>query len=209
MIDALTYLAPSFSFSSSFHLESTSNPLYTRLEGGKIWYIKSPASMMPGDLNTFDDVWIYQKLTEQDWAKSNSFKAFVSSNWPGGGIPLCPRQIDLNNRLPVVTTDSSFRIYSDCSTFVTQNVQQIQTEVIGLIDITLYGDLGTLSCLVIQYQWNNGAVKETFAFAEKYGLVQWSTANLINGLYITQKTVTFNVVKVGGFVGTKFSCPIP
>jgi hypothetical protein len=210
VIDALTYLAPSFAFSSSFHLVSTSNPLYSRLEPGKIWYPKNPVSMMPGDLNTFDDQWIYQKLTEQDWSSPKSFKAFVSSNWPGGGIPLCPRQIDeARPLLPVITMDSSFRIYSDCSTFMPQNLQQVQTRVIGPSSLALGGDLGTVSCLIIEYQWNNGQTMETFAYAQTFGWVHWATANLVNGRYVTQKTVTFNSVVVGGYAGAKFPCAIP
>ncbi len=210
MTDALNYLAPSFAFSSAFHLESPSNPLYSCLGPGKIWYPKNASNMMPGDLNTFDDTWVYQKLTEQDWTKPNSFKAFVSSNWRGGGVPLCPRQLDLATyNSPVITQDSSFRIYSDCATFVVQNLQQVQTQVLGLYDIALGGDLGTLRCLVIAYQWNNGAVKETFVFAEGFGWVQWSTANLVNGAYTPQKTVTFNAIVSGGFKGAAFTCPIP
>lgn len=210
MIDALTYLAPSFAASSTFHLNSTSNPLFSRLEPGRIWYPKSAANVMPADLNTFDGLWVYQKLTEQDWTNPNSFKAFVSSQWPGGGIPLCARFMDLSvPQPPVVTTDSSFRIYSDCNTFVTQNLNQVQTQVIGLFTVGLGGDLGNLPCVVIEYQWNNAQTKETFWFAEHYGWVQWSTANLVQGQYVTQKTVTFNSIVAGGFMGKGFSCSIP
>ena len=214
MIDALDYFAPKWSFAQENHLVSPNNPLYGILEPGKIWYPKSVGpNRMPADLDTYDENFIYQKLTENSWTNPVSFKAFVSSNWLGGGIPFCPRYlIDDTPRLygPWVTPDSSFRLYTSCTTFTESNLGTVQTQAFGPILINLGSQLGILGCIIVQYQWSNGTTLETFMFAEGYGWVGWTTANLLNSVYVTQQTSLFNTIAAGGSAGfAPFPCVIP
>lgn len=214
MIDALDYFAPTWARAQGTHLVSPNNPLYCILEPGRIWYPKTAGpGRMPADLDTYDEEFIYQKATENLWTNPASFKSFVSSNWPGGGIPFCPRYlIDATPRVygPWVTKDSSFRLYSSCSAFTESNLGQVQTQAFGPVPMALDDTLGTLNCIIVEYQWSNGAVMETFIFAEGYGWVWWSSSMMVNGGYVLQQMSVFNTVAAGGSAGfAPFPCVFP
>ncbi len=220
MIDALNYFAPTFPFAQENHLVSPNNPLYCILEPGRIWYPKQTGTArMPADMNTYDETFVYQKLTENSaipWnspAAASAFKSFVSSNWSGGGIPLGPRYlIDDTSRSygPWITKDSSFKLFTTCAASTQSNLGQVQTEALGPFTVELGGDLGTLPCVIVEYQWNNGAILETFTFAESYGWVGWTTSNLVNGIYVVQQSNVFNTIASGGSASyMPFPCQIP
>lgn len=210
LVDVLTYMIPDAIFSFENHLESISNPLYTYLNSGQVWYVKSPNGY-PWDVNLFDDQYVYQKITENVWGEPTTFKSFMSSNWPGGGLAWCPRFFDpLVRQNPIVTLDSTYRIYSDCSTFESMNLGLVQTHLMGPVVMSFGGDLpSALETISISYQWGNGQNLEMFHYARGYGWVEWIKYNLVNGIYVQVQTSLFNKIVKGGALQVKFPCTIP
>jgi len=213
-IDILDWLTASYDWALEWHLFDPtpgSNAMYTVATPAGIWYLKNaPPKVLGFDYNTFDEVAVYQKATELGWAEKN-YKAFVSKQWPTGGIYWAPRYIIPGAfNPPVVTTDSSYVRMLNCVAQPPQTIGRLQTQINGPFEFNFGGDLGTLECLVLTYQWNDGAVMETNYYAKPYGQVRWETANLTpSGRYVTQQVSNFNRIVKGGFGSVDFPCVIP
>jgi hypothetical protein len=216
MIDVLTYMIPDAIFSLENHLESSQpgvNPVYCLLTPGMFWYIKGAAGW-PWDGNRYDDQYVYQNVTEADWTDPHNFKAFQSKSWPHahGGIVWSPRYIaDVGEMpsLPIVTGDSSYAVYSNCTAGPTQDLGgPVSTQIEGPFKSVLFGgDLGKLDVLVQSYYW--GQTLEVNWYARGYGLVEWQSWVQTGGLYVKQQTAQFNLIKPGGTPALVFPCSIP
>lgn len=214
MIDALTYLLPDELWRLENHLEveNGGQPIPTAVIGNQIWYMKQ-MSGFPWDMNTFDEKFVYQSITENVFQNPNSFKIFASKSWSGanGAIVWCPRFIDPTST-PIVTTDSSFRIYSDCKNFQVSTLGGPIFTRYALTKFSPGGSFGsvTIDCLQVDYQWNPGlTVLERHIYGKAFGLVSWQTFNLVNGQYVQQKQTLFNTMVAAPNPKPQFPCGVP
>lgn len=212
--DSLEYLAGHPAFSLEWHLFDPVNnvPVYGYLELGKLFLMKDPSGH-PSDIYLFDDSYVYQKATENSaaYADPTAFKAFMSSSTPNGGILWCPREMQPEGT-PVIfpTPDSSYGIYQNCALVGTKaNLGLVQAIASGPWVINIGGDLGMEECLLVEYQWDNLAVRESFYYARYYGQVRWTTENLVADAYVLQKSVTYNKIVRGGSPTPVFPCNLP
>jgi hypothetical protein len=215
-MDILEYLLPDQVWALSNHLESSVagvNPMYTTVIDNQIWYIKG-ATGYPWDMNTFDANYVYQSITEVSWTDPHQFKIFASKSWPtaNGGIVWTTRQFTEN--LPsseIVTNDSSYRRYTDCTNFTTHDLgASIITSVEGPYSMNLGGTLGVQDALVIKYMWGpNAANVEINMYVKSYGWVQWELWTQVSGIYVQKQVSAFNYDKSGGGIQPVFPCGVP
>lgn len=217
MSDVLSYLLPDVSWSLSNYLAVAGGgqPTHTWLDApnSRIWNMKGAAGY-PWDSFSFDANFVYQSITENIWTSPTTFKMFASSTWPGGngGIAWLPRQINTSGvNSPIVTADSTYRIYSACGVYTTETLGgPVETSVEGPYDINFGGTLGLQYAIVMSYKWGPGyTTMERNYYVQGYGLVRWETYKLINGVYVIQQTSAFNTEVSGGIPVLSFPCGVP
>jgi hypothetical protein len=207
-------MIPGEKWSSQFHLVDPviNMPVYCihDKENKRIWYPKS-ASGGPGwDMNTYDDNYVYQSITELDWTDAHHFKMFASSSWPAGngGIRWAPVILD---EVPLTTLDSTFRIYAtdDCQTFTTQNLGGPVTTFAYVTQFAFGGFFGASprEALRLTYFW--GTTVEINYYVIGYGWVRWESWQLDDGVYVQQQVSAFNDVDAGGAPALNFPCAVP
>lgn len=221
-MDILDYMLPDQVRALSMHLEAQGeggHPIYTVVSGNRIWYMKN-AKGYPWDMNTFDNDFVYQSITEVDWNDARKFKMFASKSWAGwggransnGGIVWAPRWIEPGaTHNGIVTLDSSYRNYSDCSHYSVHNLGgPILAELIGPHDEDLGGDLGAKEVIKQLYRWGGNLENlEINTYALGFGWVQWELWTLQSGVYVTQKRTAFNHLAEGGSPEPVFPCGVP
>lgn len=197
--------------------ESNANPLVlsTILTTNQIQYIKSSKGY-PYEINPFDDDNVYQLITDSgdSWVNSSAFKMFASKTWPMafGGLLWCKRFVDLSIlNLSIVTKDSTYRIYTGCSKYTTLTLNgPIETQILGIFNINFGGDLLTKDALIHTYMWGPGySTMELNYYVEDLGRVRWETYNLVNGVYLLQKSITYNTIVKGKSPALVMPCGIP
>src|SRR5580698_2737822 len=158
-VDVLNYMLASQAnqYNQYLAIAGGGQPSISVLKSGQLWYLKSTAGY-PMDMNTFDNNYVYQSITNPDgpWNNPNAFKIFASPSWPGanGGIVWCPRYVTPGfTGSPIVTLNSSYRTYSNCSTFVTQNLGGPVETQYAWITQNFGGDIGQVQVLELQYRW--------------------------------------------------------
>lgn len=227
MIDILEYMVPKQALNpAAFHLAvagAGGQPLFTIQEGNVICDMKG-AGGFPWDINTFDEEFIYQSITEVDWETPTTFKMFASTSRTtgNGGIVWAPRFVNRPGfNPPIVTADSTYRTYSACGTYTTSNLGgPVMTQVEGPYSINFGGTIGQQSALIQKYFWGWKASlpmiqqpgylnMEVNYYVIGLGHVQWELHTLVNGLYTLQQTSAFNTKVSGGAPGLVFPCGIP
>ncbi len=212
MSDILDFMLPGQVWQMANHLAVAGGgqPVFTVVLGNQIWQMKSTKGY-PWDMHTFDDNYVYQSITEVNWDDPKTFKIFASKSWPGanGGIVWGKRDMSPN---PVVTGDSSYRLYSDCTHFTTQNLGG---------PILLYWDtdpkirdfggaLGKQLSISQHYIWGlNYANMEINYYALYYGLAQWELWVLSAGVYVQKQVSAFNTFVKGPCPQPVFPCGVP
>ena len=216
-MDFLDYAVADLTWALSNHLEIAGGgqPIYGYLDpiNKRIVYMKG-RSGYPTEVNTFDGDNVYQSTTEVSWDPTKpAFKIFASSSWPGanGGIVWAPRQILAGPSAQIVTADSSYRQYSDCSHYVTKNLGgPILTYISGPFSIDLGGDLGTVEVIEQNYFWGASfANLESNLYAKGFGWARWRLSALESGKYVVKQESLFNIIARGGLPVPQFPCPIP
>lgn len=209
MTDILNYILPDQIWATGHHLETADGTaLYTIVRDNQIWTMKS-AKGYPWDMNTFDDQFIYQSITEADSSNPKTFKMFTSKSvsTANGGILWAPRQWD-EGLCPLVTPDSTYSAYTDCSTFTEHNLG-------GMVMVTIEkpaehdfgGDLGKQICAPQSYYWQTA--KEVNRYVKGYGWCSWERWELENGVEVLKQSVVYNRIKPGGPPKLVFPCSIP
>ena len=106
----------------------------------------------------------------------------------------------------------SYRTYSDCDHYITQNLRKGINQVWGPYPMSLGGSLpNSLQVLVASYRYNcdvnyaNCNDKEEYYMAQKYGLVQWVHYSMVKGAYKMQQKTVFNQLRSGG-ASPSFPC---
>jgi hypothetical protein len=191
MTDILSWLTPS---DPTKHLEGNANPVYTRVDSTRVWWVKS-AQGFPYDVMPYDADYLYLWWTENGWTDPSVGKAFVEP------IPLAPRQIMMG--LPSCAIDTigpEFQTFANCAASPNQQLKRVKTSVSGPWAIDHGGDVGVQPTIVIAYQWGAGlTTREQYYLAKGFGLVRWDTAALgADGMYAIGQTSVFNKLVAGG-----------
>lgn len=206
--DMLDWMTLDSSLRSTYHMEGTSNPLYTNMLNGKFYWTKG-ASGGPWDIQLYDSKYIYLWITELNWLDLHTFKKFTNNK----NMPLVPRCAKAGFPGSTITVpNTSYQTYSDCTHYITQTLLKGVNQVWGPYKINLGGTLpNSLPVLVSSYRYNcdnnynNCHDKEEYYLAQKYGLVQWVHYSLVSGTYKTQQTTIFNQL-VKGTTSPTFTC---
>jgi hypothetical protein len=210
MYDMLDWMTMDSDLRSSYHLEGTSNPIYTVMEGGKFYWVKGGLGY-PWDIQLYDSNYIYLWITELAWNVPDSYKKFTNNT----NLPLVPRCATAGfpgSTLKVANTN--FDLHTNCSQScsVTLGLQNAINEVWGPYYLSLGGSLpSNLKTLVISYRYNcninyqNCIDKEEYYVNERYGLVQWVHYILANGVYAQMQKSIVNQLVVG-VVTPNFPC---
>ena len=199
--DMLDWMTMDSSLRGKFHIAGNANPLYTKMDSGKFYWTKG-ANGTPWDIQLFDNNYIYLWITEYNWLDPHTFKKFTNNT----NMPLVPRCAHAGfPGSTIKVPNTSYRTYTDCSHYTTQDLLKGINQVWGPYTMNLGGSLPSkLPVLVASYRYNcdtnyqNCGDKEEYYLAQRFGLVQWAHYRLSGGNYqMVQKTV-FNHLVSGG-----------
>jgi hypothetical protein len=210
MYDMLDWLTLDSNLRSAYHMEGTSNPLYTTMQSGKFYWVKGGLGY-PWDIQLYDNNYVYLWITELSWTVPQSYKKFTGNT----NLPFVPRCASAGSPGSVVkVANTNYDLHTNCSQScsVTLGLQNAINEVWGPYYLSLGGDLpSNMKTLVISYRYNcdasyaNCIDKEEYYLSQKYGLVQWAHYILANGVYAQLQRTVFNKL-VAGVVAPNFPC---
>jgi hypothetical protein len=204
MYDMLDWMTLDSDLRSTYHLEGTSNPIYTLIASGKFYWVKSGLGY-PWDINLFDNNYIYLWITELSFSVPESYKKFTNNT----NLPLVPRcAIAGMPGSTLKSTNTNYDLHTNCSDTcsVTLGLQNSINQVWGPYTYSFGGDLpSNLKTLVIRYRYNcDGSFtickdKEEYYVTQRYGLVQWIHYVWIPSLasYEQLQKVVYNQLVVG------------
>jgi hypothetical protein len=212
MYDMLDWMTMDSSLRSTYHMEGTSNPLYTIMQSGKFYWVKG-ALGYPWDIQLYDSNYVYLWITELSWTVPQSYKKFTNNT----NLPLVPRcAIAGFPGSTIKVANTSYDLHTNCSNScsVTLGLQNGINQVWGPYYYSFGGSLpSNLKTLVISYNYNcdvnyqNCNDKEEYYVTQRYGLVQWVHYVRIpaNGTYAQMQKTIFNKLMVG-VVTPDFPC---
>ena len=210
--DMLDWMTLDSDLRATYHMEGTSNPLYTNMMSGKFYWIKGGLGY-PWDIQLYDSKYIYLWITELSWSVPQSYKKFSNNT----NLPLVPRCATAGTTAPgstIKVPNTNYDLHTNCSQTcsVTLGLQTGINQVWGPYSYSFGGSLpNNLQTLVISYRYNcdnnysNCSDKEEYYLGQKYGLVQWVHYTLVNGSYVQQQKSVFNQLSAGVTV-PKFQC---
>ncbi len=212
--DMLDWMTLDSDLRATYHMEGTSNPLYTNMASGKFYWIKGGLGY-PWDIQLFDSTYIYLWITELSWTVPQSYKKFTNNT----NLPLVPRCATAGTTAPgstIKVPNTNYDLHTNCSNScsVTLGLQNGINQVWGPYFYSFGGSLpSNLRTLVIRYQYNcdinyqNCGDKEEYYVAQRYGLVQWIHYIRIpaTGAYAQLQKTIFNKLMVG-VVTPDFPC---
>ena len=178
MYDMLDWMTLDSDLRSTYHLEGTSNPIYTVVESGKFYWVKGGLGY-PWDIQLYDNKYIYLWITELSFTVPQSYKKFTDNT----NLPLVPRCATAG--MPgstIKVSNTNYDLHTNCSNTcsVTLGLQNSINQVLGPYSFTFGGDLpSNLKTLVISYRYDCNSSytvcnnKEEYYVAQRYGLVQW------------------------------------
>ncbi len=198
--DMLDWMTLDKDLRSRYHITGNANPLYTSLGWNKFYWTKG-GSGSPWDIQLFDAKYIYLWITEYDWNNASTYKKFTYNT----NMPLAPRCAHAGfPGSTIKVPNTSYRTYTDCKHYKTQNLLKGINSVWGPYKLSLGGSLpSNLSVLVASYRYNcndsyqNCGDKEEFFLAQRYGLVQWAHYALVSGKYQLKQVTYFNHLSAG------------
>lgn len=202
MIDILKYLLPDQVWALENHLETSDGiPVYTVLGVGEFWDIKNKAGF-PWDRFTFDEVTVFQSLTENDLVSAaTAFKMNLAN--AGKGIAWGPRYYTPGESNPIFSK-SSYRRYATCGQFVPQDLGGPSVSWFeGPYSKDFGGDLGKHMALKQVYLWSpNFANMERNWYVQGFGRCQWE--KWVGGAL--KQTSAYSQIKTGGVPVLNFPC---
>jgi hypothetical protein len=177
--DMLDWMTLDSDLRGTYHLEGTSNPIYTIMESGKFYWVKGGAGY-PWDIQLYDNKYIYLWITELSWTVPQSYKKFTNNT----NLPLVPRCATAGSPGSTIKiANTNYDLHTNCSNTcsVTLGLQNSINEVWGPYSMSFGGSLpGNLPTLVISYRYNCDSAyqicldKEEYYVTQRYGLVQWT-----------------------------------
>jgi len=214
MYDMLDWMTLDSSLRGTYHLEGTSNPLYTILTpgSGKFYWVKGGLGY-PWDIQLYDSKYIYLWVTEMSWTVPQSYKKFTNNT----NLPLVPRCATAGTPGSTIkVSNTNYDLHTNCSQScsVTLGLQTSINQLWGPYTYSFGGSLpANLKTLMISYRYNcntnyaNCGDKEEYYLTQKYGLVQWVHYIRIpaTGAYAQLQKTIFNKLVVG-VVTPDFPC---
>jgi hypothetical protein len=209
MYDMLDWMTLDADLRSNYHLEGTSNPLYTVMQSDKFYWVKGGLGY-PWDIQLYDNNNIYLWITELSWTVPDSYKKFTNNT----NMPLVPRCASAGYPgTTIKVANTNYDLHTNCSQScsVTLGLQNAINEVWGPYQLTVGGNLpANLKTLEISYRYNcdanqNCIDKEVYYVNQRYGLVQWVHYVFANGSYAQMQKSVFNQL-VAGVVTPYFPC---
>ncbi|HET9374952.1 MAG TPA: hypothetical protein VFO40_08260 [Chthoniobacterales bacterium] len=211
--DMLDWMTMDSDLRSTYHMEGTSNPIYTLVEPGKFYWVKG-ANGYPWDIQLYDSKYIYLWITELSYSVPQSYKKFTNNT----NLPLAPRCATAGTSAAgstIKVSNTNYDMHTNCSNTcsVTLGLQTSINQVWGPYTMSFGGSLPpSLPTLVIRYQYNCNSSfasckdREEYYLTQRYGLVQWVHYVLASsGSYVqVQKTVLNKLVV--GVVTPYFPC---
>ncbi|HEV2715015.1 MAG TPA: hypothetical protein VGU64_07085, partial [Terriglobales bacterium] len=170
--DMLDWMTMDSDLRSQYHMEGTSNPLYTIVQqsggqSGKFYWIKGGLGY-PWDIQLYDANYIYLWITELSWTVPRSYKKFTNNK----NLPLVPRCATAG--LPgstIKVANTNYDLHTNCSNTcsVTLGLQNAINQVWGPYKLSLGGSLpSNMPTLVISYQYNCNATYSKCIDKEEY-----------------------------------------
>jgi hypothetical protein len=208
--DMLDWMTMDSDLRSTYHLEGTSNPIYTVVEAGKFYWVKGPLGY-PWDIQLYDNNYIYLWVTELSYSVPQSYKKFTNNT----NLPLVPRCATAGSPGSTIkVSNTNYDLHTNCSNTcsVTLGLQTSINQVYGPYSFSFGGSLpNNLKTLVISYRYNcnssftNCMDKEEYYVTQRYGLVQWVHYVLASGNYVQVQKTVLNKLVVGA-VTPYFPC---
>lgn len=212
--DMLDWMTLDSNLRNTYHLEGSSNPLYTILapDSGKFYWVKGGLGY-PWDIQLYDSKYIYLWVTEMSWSVPQSYKKFTNNT----NLPLVARCATAGTPGSTIkVSNTNFDLHTNCSQScsVTLGLQTSINQLWGPYTYSFGGDLpANLKTLMISYRYNcdtnyaNCGDKEEYYLTQKYGLVQWVHYIRIpaTGAYAQLQKTIFNKLVVG-VVTPDFPC---
>ena len=153
MYDMVDWMTLDSDLASVYHLEGTSNPLYTVRESDKFYWVKGGLGY-PWDIQLYDSDYVYLWITELSWTVPQSYKKFTYNK----NLPLVPRcAIADNPGSTIKVANTSYDLHTNCaqSCSVTLGLQNAINQVYGPYYRSFGGNLpGNLKTLMISYRYN-------------------------------------------------------
>jgi hypothetical protein len=210
--DMLDWMTLDSDLRSTYHMEGTSNPLYTVVESDKFYWVKGGLGY-PWDIQLYDSTYVYLWITELSYTVPDSYKKFTNNT----NVPLVPRCAVAGMPGSTINVpNTNYDLHTNCSQTcsVTLGLQNAVNEVWGPYTYSFGGDLpSNLKTLVISYRYNcdanyqNCGDKEEYYLTQRYGLVQWIhyVRILTSGVYAQLQKTVYNQLVVG-VVTLDFPC---
>ena len=208
--DMLDWMTLDSDLRSTYHLDGTSNPLYTVMQSGKFTWVKGGLGY-PWDIQLYDNNYIYLWITELAWNVPDSYKKFTGNT----NLPIVARCATAGfPGSTIKVANTNYDLHTNCSQScsVTLGLQNAMNQVWGPYYLSLGGNLpGNLKTLVISYRYNCDANyqtcldKEDYYVTQRYGMVQWIHYIFANGSYAQMQKSVFNKLVVG-VVSPYFPC---
>ena len=202
--DMLDWMTMDSDLRSTYHMEGTSNPIYTVMESRKFYWVKG-ALGYPWDIQLYDSKYIYLWITELSYSVPESYKKFTNNT----NLPLVPRCATAGTTAAgstIKVNNTNYDLHTNCSNTcsVTLGLQTSINQVWGPYYYSFGGSLpNNLKTLVISYRYNcnssfaNCMDKEEYYLSQRYGLVQWIHSVFANGSYVQLQRTILNKLVVG------------
>lgn len=184
---------------------SWSDGSYDSIDQAGKWYRVKNKQGWPWDIKLYDDHFVYDWITEQNWTSPRDYKKFVGNHpdatgKPSDGVKMFPRFVTLAGAVspswvpPVISqivtpsAQTTFRIFTNCKwDNVTHNLGDIEHTLLGPVGFDHGGNVGYVPTLVHQYKWNGKAgvygVMEENLYALNFGWVRWTLYNAQAGTW--------------------------
>jgi hypothetical protein len=124
---------------STYHMEGTSNPIYTVMESGKFYWVKG-ALGYPWDIQLYDNNYIYLWITELSYSVPQSYKKFTNNT----NLPLVRRCATAGSPGSTIkVSNTNYDLHTNCSNTcsVTLGLQTSINEVWGPYNYSFGGSL--------------------------------------------------------------------
>lgn len=174
-------------------------------DGRNLWFTKT-LNGYPWDVKPYDGGYIYDRVTELDWATSRDFKQFNPQ------LAMCPRYWDGDTTQTIYHPTSNYEIWVNCQKMQsTQSVNSVGYMIDGPRMIDFKGNVGQVQTIIVSYYWGDGHDREQLFLCQEYGWVKWTHATLQPSMmpwpvYQVDAASVHNMLVPGSGAAIQFPC---